>query len=454
MTIDKQFATNIEMTDIPHTQLMEEYNRLLYKESEDKISADSEGKVIKFPMEKKNGSVKVKVDILNKKPELIVEYTDPLEGFKGWAVFDTLSHKLCAGGVRVQKGLTLDCVRDLASNMTIKMRITGIRADGAKCGINYDPHAPGKKEALYRFIRAIRPYVLERYSLGPDLNTTMCELDDIAERLSIPAVKMAIAKAQGFDLPSFLKRYSLLKQPFGHATLGRIRAGFGLAAACQGVLEFLNIPPQEATVAIQGFGGLGSAAAYTLYEAGIKVIAIADEEKSLISTNNQSLDIKTMLPSTTNCGTGFIPNSGINGRYGDPSEIYDVKCDVFIPAAIENVITADNADVLPIKAVVTGANLAVTQEAEKMLNDRGIIVIPDFVAGSGGSVSMDGLFGPEIQPSVQEVLNFVNKKMRKIVKKVINRSQQDGVPTREAALRLCAEAPIYPEARPYGSMDR
>jgi len=453
MKIAKSSATNVEMTDIPHTQIMEDYNRLLYKKSEDKINADSAGKVINFPMEKKHGSVKVKVDILDKKPELIVEYTDPLEGFKGWAVIHSLSHKLCAGGVRVQKGLTLDCVRDLARNMTIKMRITGIRADGAKCGINYDPHSPGKKEAMYRFIRAIRPYVLERYSLGPDLNTTMCELDDIAERLSIPAVKMAIAKAQGFDLPSFLKRYRILKQPFGHATLGRVRAGFGLAAACQGVLEFLNIPPQEATVAIQGFGGLGSAAAYTLHEAGIKVIAIADEEKSLISTNNQSLDIKAMLPSTTNCGTGFIPSSGINGRYGDPSEIYDVKCDVFIPAAIENVITVDNADVLPIKAVVTGANLAVTQEAEKILIDRGIIIIPDFVAGCGGSLSMDGLFGPEIQPSAQEVLTHVNKRMRRIVKKVIKRSQQDGVTTREAALRLCSEVPIYPEARPYGPMD-
>jgi glutamate dehydrogenase/leucine dehydrogenase len=130
-----------------------------------------------------------------------------------------------------------------------------------------------------------------------------------------------------------------------------------------------------------------------------------------------------------------------------------VKCDVFIPAAVENVITADNADVLPIKAVVTGANLAVTHEAEKMLNDRGIIVIPDFVAGCGGSLSMDGLFGPDIEPSAQEVLNHVHKKMRGIVKKVIKRSQQDGVTTREAALRLCSEAPIYPEARPYGPLD-
>src|SRR5210317_2224199 len=144
MKFAKPSATNVKKTDSPHTPLMEESSQLLYKKSEDKINADSAGKVIYFPMEKKHGSVKVKADILKREPELIVEYTDSLEGFKGWAVIDALSHKLCAGGVRVQKGLTLDCVRDLAHNMTIKMRIAGIRADGVKCGINYDPHSPGK----------------------------------------------------------------------------------------------------------------------------------------------------------------------------------------------------------------------------------------------------------------------------------------------------------------------
>ncbi|MFV9689967.1 MAG: Glu/Leu/Phe/Val dehydrogenase dimerization domain-containing protein, partial [Desulfobacteria bacterium] len=78
-------------------------------------------------------------DILNREPELIVGYTDPVEGFKGWLVIDALSHKLCAGGLRVQKGLTQDRVIDLARNMTLKMRISGIRADGAKSGIDYDP---------------------------------------------------------------------------------------------------------------------------------------------------------------------------------------------------------------------------------------------------------------------------------------------------------------------------
>jgi len=390
------------------------------------------------------------IDMIHKKPELIVEYTDPLEGFKGWLVIDALSHELCAGGLRVQEGLTRDCVVDLARNMTLKMRIAGIRADGAKSGIDYDPHSSGKTGALDRFIRSIRPYILERYSMGPDLNVKLNELDDIAGKLGIPSVKIAIAKAQGFDLPYFLERYGVLKNPVDHVTLGKIRSGFGLAAACLGVLEFLEIPQQEATVAIQGFGGLGTGAAYSLHKSGVKIVGLADEEKSFISTNEDRLDIKALIRDSTN---GLIPKTQRNGRYEDRSHIYDVKCDVLIPAAIENAVVVDNARTISVKAIVPGANLAITKEAERLLHERDIITIPDFVAGCGGSLSMDGLFGPSYHPSAQNVLDHLEKRMRDIVKKILERSQEGSITPREAALHLCSEAPIYPKAKPYGPLD-
>ena len=389
-------------------------------------------------------------DILNRKPELIVEYTDPLEGFKGWLVIDALSHRLCAGGLRVQRGLTRDCVVDLARNMTQKLRMADIRADGAKSGIDYDPHSPGKRKALYRFIRFIRPYILERYSVGPDLNTKLEELDDIAHELGIPSVKIAVAKAQGFDLPDFMKRYDMLANLANDFTLSKLRSGFGLASACLAVLEFLKIPQQEATVAVQGFGELGSSAAYCLYKSGVKIVGLADEEKCLISANEHRLNIKSLTKDTN---TGLIPILQGKGRYLDRSHIYNVKCDVLIPAAIENAIVADNAGTISVKAVVPGANLAITEEGERLLHDRGIIAIPDFIAGCGGSLSMDGLFGPRLHPSAQDVLDHVGKRMRIIVKRVLERSQKDGIPPREAALNLCSEAPIYPEEKPYGPLN-
>lgn len=383
---------------------------------------------------------------INMEPELVVEYTDPLEGFKGWLVMDSTAHTLCAGGLRVQKGLTRKCVENLAATMTLKMRIAGIRADGAKSGIDYDPASPNKEEALFRFIRAIKPFILERYSMGPDLNTSMPELDGICSRLGIRSIKAAIAKAQNLNLAEFSQRIALLSKPAGHATLGRLRAGAGVAASCLGTLDFLDIPAQEATVIIQGFGGLATGAAYFLDQAGVKIIGLADHEKSLIGTDESPLDIPSLLSS---CENGLLPSDSAHGKYGSREDIYNIPCDIFVPAAIEKAIRAPEARTMRVRGIACGANLAVTAEAEKILHERGVILIPDMVAGCGGSISMQGLFAPKTPPSVEEVLAHVDRTTRNIVKRILERSQRDGVPPRSVALQLCAEAPLYPDSRPY-----
>lgn len=389
------------------------------------------------------------IESLNTEPELVVEYTDPMEGFKGWLVIDSMAHNLCAGGLRVQPGLTRECVQRLAATMTLKMRIAGIRADGAKSGIDYDPSSPGKQEALYRFIRAIKPFIKQRYSMGPDMNTTMPELDAVCSRLGITSIKTAVARAQNLTPAQFKQRTALLSRPVGHATLGKLRAGSGLAASCLGILEYLSIPAGEATVSIQGFGGLAAGAAYFLNKAGVNIVGLADREKSLISSDGEPLDISSFL---SNSVDGIIPYTTSTGRYGRREEIYSVPCDVFIPAAIENSVGAQEAATMQVRAIACGANLAVTPEAEKILHQRHILLIPDMVAGCGGSLSMEGLFAPDHLPSVEEVLAHVESKTRHIVQKLLTRSQEDKLPPREAALRLCAEASVYPGTRPYGSL--
>ncbi len=387
-----------------------------------------------------------------KQSELIVEYTDPLEGFKGWLVIDSLTHRMAAGGMRVQLGLTREMVQELAATMTLKMRIAGIRADGAKCGIDYDPASPGKSEAMFRFIRAIKPFLLERYSMGPDLNTTMPELDAVCARIGIPSIKAVIAKCQGFTPEAFSERVQLLKQPVGHATLSRLRSGAGLAASCLAALEFLNIPLPEARVVIQGFGGLAAGASYFLHQAGVRIIALADRERSLCSINGTPLDLPALLAGAA-C-KGLIPSAqdASKFQYGDKRDIYNISCDVFVPAAIERAVDVQEAETMQVKAIACGANLAVTDEAEAVLHRRGILLIPDMVAGCGGSLSMQGLFGPDESHSVQDVLNHVDRKTRRIVKNMLQRSREEGISPREAALRICAETPLYPDTRPYGEL--
>lgn len=386
---------------------------------------------------------------LPRSPALIIEYIDPAEGFRGWLVRDTLCNRLCAGGVRVQPGLNLGQITQLAHNMTLKMKISELRVDGAKCGIDYNPAAPGKKAALTRFMSAIRPYVECCYSMGPDLNVEMSELEDIATDIGLPSVKMAIARAQGWDLHYFTERSAILHHNWHGWSIGRLRAGYGVSAAALAVLDFLDIEPRRATVAVQGFGTLAKAALFGLERSGVKIVSIADSEKCISSTGTQGLQIKKLL--TTKGPLLPDPSGEERDLVAAREAVFNTECDILIPAAVENSLTPSIASHLQVKAVVPGANLAVTSEAEVLLHQRGILVLPDFLAGCGGSISMEGLYGPTSHPEPSAVLDHVQTRIGELTLKVLNRASDERTSPRQAALRLCSETPSTPDSRPYGA---
>ena len=379
---------------------------------------------------------------------IIFDYTDPDEQFKGWLVIDGTRHRLCAGGMRVQPGLSREHVIAMARNMTMKMRICGLPIDGAKCGIDYQPGAPGKLAAMTRFMAAIRPYIEDCYSMGPDLNTNMEELEGIAYGLGIPSVKMAIAKAQGMDLPSFLARYEILsQQAIGVWTLGRLRAGFGLAMAALSTLNSLAIPCQGARIAVQGFGNLAKAAIVALTEAGATITAIADAEKCIAINPGQSLPIQEFLDHP---GT-LLPtvSASLALRIEDKKAILSHDCDLLILAAVENVISQANASTIRAKTVIPGANLAITADGEEALFVRGIVTLPSFVAGCGGSLSMNGLFGPQKNPAPSQVLDYISCAMNSIVENILLKSTAEKINPTLAATLICQSANITSGHKPY-----
>jgi glutamate dehydrogenase (NAD(P)+) len=330
--------------------------------------------------------------------------------------------------------------------MTRKMRIASLRVDGAKCGIDYDPQLPGKQKALGRFMEAILPYIKDSYSMGPDLNVDMRELDRIGEKLGIPSVKMAIATAMGWDIKYFLERYAILNQPIDGWTLNGLRAGAGLAQACLSVCNFLNISPVQAKVVIQGFGVVAKACAYFLNNAGVRIIGFADYQRSIIAPEGSCLDIAALLEEKST----LLPRmSSVTAQDGKPEAIYGTPCDIYIPAAVENSVTREVAAILATKAVVPGANLAVTAEGEEILRGRGILVVPDYLAGCGGSISMEGLFGPDLHPEPEAVLLHVQTKITALVEKVLSRSREQNISPAMAALQYCAETAIPPGNKPY-----
>ncbi|NTW87865.1 MAG: Glu/Leu/Phe/Val dehydrogenase [Desulfobulbaceae bacterium] len=380
-------------------------------------------------------------------PTLYIEYIDADEGFKGWLVMDRLVHRLSAGGMRVQPGLTGEHLIEMARNMTRKMRIADLPVDGAKCGIDYDPTSPGKAAAIRRFMAAIKPYIISRYSMGPDLNVDMPELERTAQSIGIASVKMAVAHAQGWDLSYYLERTKILGETVGIFTLGQLRAGYGVAAATLGTLAKLGIKPEDARISIQGFGTLGRATLFGLAEAGCKVIAISDAQQTLLANTPEGLPSKILLenPGPLLPASPLVPNS----YSGSKEEIFKCHADVFIPAALENTVTPSISTNLPVRAVVPGANLAVPAESEAILHHRNILVLPDFLAGCGGSLSMEGLYGPQHHPDARMVLNHVSHKMKVLVNQVITQSVLTGTTPTEAAQRISDTRADHPDRRPY-----
>lgn len=380
-------------------------------------------------------------------PTLIIEYIDPLEGFKGWLVMDRLQHRLSAGGMRVQPGLTRAHLVKMARNMTRKMRLADLAVDGAKCGIDYPPASPGKSAAIQRFLGAIQPYITSRYSMGPDLNVDMGELERAALPLGIPSVKMAVAKAQGWELPYFLERSSVLNEKVGAFTLGQLRAGYGVAAAALGTLSMLGISPGRARVSVQGYGNLGRATLFGLAEAGCRISAIGDEHQTLLSESSDGLPVAQLLghPGPLLPPASLFPAT----KSCHSSEIFDCPADLLIPAALENTVSPEISATLKVKAVVPGANLAVPEESALILQQRNILVLPDFLVGCGGSLSMEGLYGPPDHPTARQVLDHVRNKMQKLVKQVVEQSRRDQCSPNEAAMRIIASRPVHGDRRPY-----
>jgi glutamate dehydrogenase/leucine dehydrogenase len=380
---------------------------------------------------------------------VVHHYVDPVEGFRGFLAIDEApgaAHRLAAGGLRVQLGLDEETLAGLARAMSLKERLLGLGVDGAKSGIDYDPRAPGKADALRRFLRFLRPFLLDRVSSGPDLGTTWPEIEAIARSEGIPSVKVAIARAQGLDEDDFMRRIRVLDTRVAGFTLAQRRAGHALAHAAMAGLEKGEGVPTGLRAGLQGFGNVGRGAAIALAEAGVALSAVADEYSCL--TCDDGLDVQALLalPHGTPIGDCTLSRRTV----GPPEALFEAPVDLIVLAACEDAVSPRQASSMPARAVAVGANLGLTPVVEALLNQRGVAVIPDFVAGCGGSASMDALFGPRSCPSAEEVLDHVAARMRSLVAEMFVRARRDGISPREAALALCEANAASSPAKPYG----
>jgi len=377
-------------------------------------------------------------------PELLV-YEDREEGFRGFLAYAGHAAPLAAGGFRVQKGLRSETIVALAEAMALKERVLALNVDGAKCGIDYDPGAPGKHRAMRRFLRFLEPHLRGRLSLGPDMGTAFGEIEGLARQEGISSVKAAIARGQGLPQAEVLRRLELLDEPVGPLALGQRRAGHALAQAALVALRHAAAPVRQPRCALQGFGTLGRAAALSLHEAGVLITAIADEHGGVWC--DAGLDVPRMVAMPTGRPVSEYPGEGTAAESTAP---FRLAVDAVVLAACEDGMGMGDALELQAGAVVVGANRGLSEPVETLLHERGILVVPDFVGGAGGSAAMDALFALPTTPGASSVLDRTAAVLDVLTDCVLTRARSSGTPPRQAALELARERRLPPDARPYG----
>ncbi len=294
--------------------------------------------------------------------------------FEGYRVQHNAARGPYKGGIRYHPNADLDHTRALAMLMTWKSAVVDIPFGGAKGGVALDPSALSLGELnrlTRRYCDAISHIIgVNRDIPAPDLGTnsqTMAWFMDAYGSTNGHGYTPGIVTGKPIE---------------AGGSYGREAApGRGAAMVACMALRDMGIDPRGATVAIQGFGQVGGWAARTIEEQGAKVVAVSDIGGGIYNT--KGISIAALEASK---GPGQLVSAF---RGGDPitnEDILAVKCDVLIPAAIENVITSSNAANVQARIVVEGANSPVTYEADQVLKEKGVVVIPDILANAGGVI--------------------------------------------------------------------
>ena len=313
-----------------------------------------------------------------KRPKRILVVDVPIEmddgtiaHFEGYRVQHNLSRGPGKGGVRFHQDVTLSEVMALSAWMSIKNAAVNVPYGGAKGGIRVDP----KKLSTAELERLTRRYTSEIGLLigptkdipAPDVNTNGQVMAWMMDTYSMNtgATATGVVTGKPIDLGG---------------SLGRVEAtGRGVFTVGVEAAKLTGLNLQGARVAVQGFGNVGGTAGKLFAEAGAKVVAVQDHTGTIF--NNNGFDVPALLEHVGNTGgVGGFADSEVM----DNADFWAVDCDILIPAALEGQITKDNAGQIKAKLVIEGANGPTTPEADDILTDKGVLVLPDVIANARG----------------------------------------------------------------------
>lgn len=343
-------------------------------------------------------------------PARIVHVTDRVTGLRATVVIDNVAIGPAIGGVRMAPDVTTEECFGLARAMTFKNAAAGLRHGGGKSVIAADPSMPrAAKEQLVRaFARRIAD--LTDYVPGPDMGT---------DETCMAWMHDEIGRAVG--LPASL----------GGIPLDEIGAtGYGLAASIDVAAERLGLDLAGARVVVQGFGAVGIHAARFLARRGCLLVGAADSRGGIVDPHG--LDVDDLARTKASGSVAAHPS----GEVIDSDAIVGVECDIWIPAARPNVLHAGNVEAVRARIVAEGANIPTTPDAEARLHERGVLVLPDFIANAGGVIcgAVEFAGGTE-----SDAFRTIDERIRANTATVLDRADTDGTTPRAAATTLARQ---------------
>jgi glutamate dehydrogenase (NAD(P)+) len=341
-------------------------------------------------------------------PAKVVHVHEPSLGLSAALVVDNVARGPAIGGLRMAPDVGLqECAR-LARAMTLKNAAAGLPHGGGKSVLRGDPRMPARdKERLVRaFAHALRHET--DYIFGPDMGT---------DETCMAWVEDEIGRAVG------------LPRALGGIPLDELGAtAWGLRHAAEVAAPHCGLQLRGARVAVQGFGAVGKHSARFLAECGAVLVAASDSRGTI--HDPAGLDVARLV--ALKDGGGSVADLE-GGRRLERDAILDVECDVWIPAARPDVVRADNVSRLKTRLILEGANIPITAEAEAALHERGVLVVPDFIANAGGVICAAMEYAGATRAAA---FAAIEEKIRANTRAVLEAVGATRVPPRRAALDL------------------
>ena len=381
----------------------------------------------------------------NKAPEIIFNWKDAETEAEGWTVINSLRGGAAGGGTRMRKGLDMNEVLSLAKTMEVKFSVSGPAIGGAKSGINFDPNDPRKEGVLKRWYKAVSPLLKSYYGTGGDLN-----VDEIHEVIPMTEECGVWHPQEGVFNGHFkpteadkINRIGQLRQgvvkvienPFFSPDVSRkytiadMITGYGVAEAVRHYYNIYGGSVNGKKAIVQGFGNVGSAAAFYLSEMGAKIVGIIDRDGGVINENGFSFEeIRNLFLNKNGnqlVANNMIPFEEINRK------IWTMGAEIFTPCAASRLVTKEQAETMiasGLEVISCGANVPF---ADKEIFfgpimediDRKVSLIPDFISNCGMARVFAYFMEKKVQMTDEAIFSDTSETIKNAIVKAHEKNQ-------------------------------